>query len=69
MSKHASYPESAMNTAVHMGAGVVRVYGHEHQGFRPFQFSAQCETEPAAITYCEQYNEEQRRKLGIKIVS
>ena len=67
MSQHTNYPESAMNVAVHMGDGRVRVYGHEHSGFRPFLFGVGCEGEPAAIVYCQQYNDEQRRKLGLKL--
>lgn len=61
------YPESGMNVAVKFDNGLVRLYGHEHNGFRPFLHNVQCESEPAAITYCQQYNDEQRRKLGLKL--
>lgn len=62
---HSSYPESAMKVAVHMGNGVVKIYGHEHEGFRPYESTYTAESEPAAITFCSNYNADQRRRLGL----
>ena len=66
---HTSYPESAMKVAAHVGNGVVKIYGHEHNGFRPYESTHMAESVPAAISYCHRYNDEQRRKLGLKVSS
>ena len=62
---HTSYPESAMNVAVHMGDGVVKVYGHEHNGFRSLLHTRMPMTVPAAISFCARYNDDQRKGLGL----
>lgn len=59
------YPESKMNVAVHIENGLVKIYGHEDEGYRQFMRSVQCDGKPAAIHYCTQYNNDQRISIGL----
>lgn len=59
------YPESKMEVAVHIENGLVKVYGYEDDGFRPFIRSVKLDSKPSAINYCANYNEIQRRSIGL----
>ena len=54
------YPESSMKVAAHIGNGVVGIYNHEHNGFRPLIIKINEETKPKAIEFCTKFNNVER---------
>lgn len=62
------YPESAMNVAVVVdNAGWVRVYGPEHNGFRPYKFNVMKKNRAAAIQWAREYNDNERERLKMRL--
>jgi len=59
------YPESVINVAVHFGETLVKIYGPEHNHFRPYIRSVVCATQSAAIQFCADHNTQQRKHFGL----
>ena len=59
------YPESLMNVAVAFGNNVVKTYGHEKDGFRPFLSEQKFDEKPAAMNYVMKYNAKSRKSIGL----